>query len=90
MTLVKWARRLQGRFTVVISPYAKDNYVDHRITDQSSILQFIEENWELAAWAMVPQTRAAGTLSSLFDFNNPRHGKFLLDPQTGQVLSHFN
>jgi phospholipase C len=60
VTLVKWARRLQGRFTGVISPYAKDNYVDHRITDQSSILRFIEENWELAAWAMVPQTQQRG------------------------------
>jgi len=26
---------------VVISPFAKENYVDHRITDQSSILRFI-------------------------------------------------
>src|SRR5262249_40400482 len=31
----------------VISPYAKDNFVDHSVTDQSSILRFIEDNWGL-------------------------------------------
>ena len=30
---------------VVISPYAKKNYVDHTQTDQASILRFIEDNW---------------------------------------------
>ena len=31
---------------VVISPYAKKNYVDHTQTDQASILRFIEDNWQ--------------------------------------------
>ena len=31
---------------LVISPYAKVNYVDHSITDQTSILRFIEDNWQ--------------------------------------------
>jgi phospholipase C len=30
---------------LVISPYAKANYVDHTVTDQSSVLRFIEDNW---------------------------------------------
>jgi phospholipase C len=30
---------------LVISPYAKQNYVDHTVTDQTSILRFIEDNW---------------------------------------------
>ena len=30
---------------LLISPYAKPNYVDHTVTDQSSILRFIEDNW---------------------------------------------
>ena len=30
---------------LVISPYAKSNYVDHSVTDQSSVLSFIEQNW---------------------------------------------
>jgi len=30
---------------LVISPWAKHNFVDHRVTDQSSIIRFIEDNW---------------------------------------------
>ena len=29
----------------MVSPYAKQNYVDHTLTDQTSILRFIEDNW---------------------------------------------
>jgi hypothetical protein len=32
---------------LVISPWAKHNYVDHTLTDQSSILKFVEDNWRL-------------------------------------------
>lgn len=32
---------------LIISPFAKTNFVDHSITDQSSILRFIEDNWGL-------------------------------------------
>jgi phospholipase C len=30
---------------LIVSPYAKTNYVDHTLTDQTSILRFIEDNW---------------------------------------------
>ncbi len=30
---------------LVISPYAKRNFVDHTLTDQTSILRFVEDNW---------------------------------------------
>ena len=30
---------------LVISPWARHNYVDHKLTDQTSILRFIEDNW---------------------------------------------
>jgi len=30
---------------LVISPYARQNYVDHTLTDQTSIIRFIEDNW---------------------------------------------
>jgi phospholipase C len=31
----------------LVSPWAKVNYVDHSLTDQSSLLRFIEDNWNL-------------------------------------------
>ncbi|HEX3772106.1 MAG TPA: alkaline phosphatase family protein [Polyangiaceae bacterium] len=30
---------------MVISPFAKKNFVDHTLTDQTSILKFVEDNW---------------------------------------------
>jgi phospholipase C len=30
---------------LVVSPYAKRNFVDHTVTDQTSILRLIEDNW---------------------------------------------
>jgi phospholipase C len=31
----------------MVSPWAKVNYVDHTLTDQASLLRFIEDNWDL-------------------------------------------
>jgi phospholipase C len=31
----------------MVSPWAKTNYVDHTLTDQTSLLRFIEDNWDL-------------------------------------------
>src|SRR6266849_1504175 len=30
---------------LVVSPWARQNFVDHSVTDQSSVLRFIEDNW---------------------------------------------
>jgi len=30
---------------IVISPFAKKNYIDHTLIDQSSVIRFIEDNW---------------------------------------------
>jgi len=63
---------------LVISPFARANYVDHTVTDQSSILRFIEDNWNLGRIDQIsPKTVAqggsfdqiAGTLNSMFDFD---------------------
>ena len=32
---------------IVISPWVRSNYVDHTVTDQTSVLRFIEDNWNL-------------------------------------------
>ena len=68
---------------LVISPTAKHNFVDHTLTDQSSILAFVEQNWRL------PRIdgsfdAVAGSLAKLFDFGrrNPNR-KLYLDPTTG-------
>ena len=41
---------------LIISPYVKANYVDHGITDQTSVLRFIEDNWGLGRIGNQPLT----------------------------------
>src|SRR5437764_4216519 len=72
---------------LVVSPWAKQNFIDDTITDQSSILRFIEDNWSLGRIGNGSTDAVAGTLDNLFDFNHgPRAGRLILDPQTGQRI----
>jgi len=69
---------------LIISPYARPNYVDHAITDQSSILRFIEDNWSLGRIGNGSTDAKAGTLNGMFDFVSLRRSpKLKLDPTTG-------
>ena len=54
---------------LVISPYAKTNFVDHSVTDQSSILKFIEDNW-LGGQRISTGTfdNIAGTITNMLNF----------------------
>jgi phospholipase C len=71
---------------LVISPYARQNYVDHRTTDQSSVLRFIEDNWSLGRIGNGSTDVIAGTLDGLFDFSgNNQAPPLSLDPLTGQI-----
>jgi phospholipase C len=71
---------------LLVSPWAKRNYVDHRVTDQSSIIHFIEDNWNLGRIGNGSTDATSGTVNGMFDFDDgPRAGKLLLDPLTGQV-----
>jgi phospholipase C len=77
---------------LVISPYAKQNYVDHTLTDQSSIIRFIEDNW--LGGERIGQgsfDALAGTIDNMFDFNSrPRTQPFILNQSTGEPISNGN
>ena len=69
---------------LIISPYAKKNYVDHAVTDQASILQFIEDNWSLGRIGNDSADDIAGSLKPLFDFDDEgKNQRLILDPTTG-------
>ncbi len=70
----------------VMSGWAKKNFVDSTLTDQSSILRFIEDNWGLGQIADSFDA-LAGPLTNMFDFRHFRQEQIFLDPITGQVLS---
>jgi acid phosphatase len=78
---------------IVVSPYARQGYVDHTYNDHVSILKFIEANWHLSPLTSysednlpnatpgqyVPQVRPAiGNLMTMFDFQNPHFGTIKL------------
>jgi phospholipase C len=75
---------------LVISPYAKTNFVDHTLTDQSSIIHFIEDNF-LGGQRIGGGSFDAisGSIGNMFDFTqkvNPGHRyQVFLDPSTGLV-----
>jgi len=72
---------------LAISPWARRNFVDHTITDQSSILRFVEDNW-------LSKTRIgagsfdtiANPLDHMFNFQFPENLEpLILDPTTGTL-----
>jgi len=69
---------------LVISPYAKRNFVDGTLTDQSSILRFIEDNWGVGRIGGGSSDDSAGSLLNMFDFSHPRDHRLFVDPSTGQ------
>jgi phospholipase C len=71
---------------VVISPFARTNFVDHTLTDQSSVTRFIEDNWRLGRIGSGSADAFAGSLGGLFDFSRPDGGRLILDPSTGQPV----
>lgn len=71
---------------IVISPFAKDNFVDHTLIDQTSVLRFIGDNWNTGRIGGGSFDAAAGPLENMFDFESARGGerRLLLDETTGQ------
>ena len=73
---------------LVISPFARRNYVDHSLTDQTSILRFIEDNWLHGERVGGGSFDAiAGTINAMFDFAHPDARPYILDKSTGKVLT---
>ena len=77
---------------LVISPWAKDNYVDHTLLDQTSVIRFIEDNF-LDGKRIQPGgsfDSIANSIEPMFDFNRPlrevRNRVLILDPETGAIL----
>lgn len=71
---------------LVISPFAKRNFVDHTVTDQSSILRFIEDNWNLGRIGNQSFDALAGTLDNMLSFQGPDNDKLILNDQTGEPV----
>ncbi|HEY6330456.1 MAG TPA: alkaline phosphatase family protein [Blastocatellia bacterium] len=71
---------------LVISRFARPNFVDHTMTDQSSTIRFIEDNW-LGGKRIGNGSfdSIANSIVQMFDFTQKPLGKLILDDQTGEV-----
>ena len=63
--------------------------MDHTVTDQTSVLRFIEDNW-LGGQRLPGGSfdSIANPIDNMFDFNHFRweNGKLFLDPSSGLAL----
>jgi phospholipase C len=71
---------------MVISPYAKKNYVSHVLITQASIPQFIEDNWlngeRLGGGSFDATT---GSIADMFNLNKANSTALILNPTFGTV-----
>ena len=74
---------------LVISPWARANYVDHTQVSLASVVRFIEDNWLHGARIGGGSFDAtAGSLQGMFDFAGTGNtAALLLDPQTGTPMA---
>jgi phospholipase C len=71
---------------MVISPWARHNFVDHTMTDQTSIIHFIEDNWLGGKRIGTGSFDAiAGPVNNMFDFKQMENRRpLLLNPSSGE------
>jgi phospholipase C len=76
---------------LVISPYTRENYVSSNLTDTTSIVKFIEDNWLHGERIPNSYDAVSGSLDGrggLLDFNvRPHFEPLILNPATGAVVS---
>jgi phospholipase C len=72
---------------LVISPFAKKNYISHTRITQASVTRFIEDNWlrseRLGGGSFDATT---GSIVDMFNFTTPNTGTLILDPTMGTVV----
>ncbi len=78
---------------LLISPFAKKNAVDHNLSNQASMINFVEYNWGLPGIpGSVDQAEATTDasegvpfdLAGMFQLSGRKAGKLFLNPATGQ------
>jgi phospholipase C len=70
---------------LVISPWAKSNFVDHTVTDQTSVIHFVEDNWlngqRIGGGSF---DGIANSLTQMFNFTQIHpNGVLFLNPNSG-------
>jgi phospholipase C len=81
---------------LVVSPYAKSNYVDHDLSNQASTINFVEYNWGLPGIAgsfdqaqskVDHANHVPFDLAGMFQFGPHQNSALPLSPVTGQPVA---
>jgi phospholipase C len=76
---------------IVISPYTQQNYVSGNLTDTTSVVKFIEDNWlggERIPGSFDATSGSLDASGGLLDFNvKPNLTPVILNPKSGAVVS---
>ena len=70
---------------IVVSPYAKKNYIDHTYHDHASILKFIEYNWRLPTLSARSRDNLPNPVTTSSSLYKPTN-----QPAIGNLTSLFN
>ncbi len=72
---------------MVISPWSRQNYVDHTVTDLTSIIRFVEDNW-LGGQRIGNGSfdALANSIAGMMDFTKENRRRLILDPNSGQPV----
>jgi phospholipase C len=72
---------------IVVSPFAKPNYVSAKRITQSSVVRFIEDNWlsgqRIGSGSL---DATSGLITDMLDFTQTPNNKLFLDPVAGTVV----
>src|SRR5579859_3977149 len=74
---------------LVISRFAKQDFVDHTTISQASVVKFIEDNWSLPGMGNGAVDTSSGSIDGLLNFGFPLNHALFLDPATGNPQSEF-
>ena len=77
---------------LVISPWTRQNYVSHNLTNTASAIRFIEDNWlfgrRIGGGSYDVVSRSIASFGGLLNFFTKPHFKpVILSPTTGEVVS---
>ena len=73
---------------MVISPWARHNFVDHSVTDQTSIIRFVEDNWlNSLRIGNGSFDTISNSIAGMFNFNQMDTTTYVLDQTSGVIVS---
>ena len=71
---------------ILVSPYARTNYIDHTYHDHASVLKFIERNWKLAPLSARSRDNHPNPVTTSANLYKPVNAT----PALGDLMTMFN